>query len=51
VYNDKVSILRCKTVDGHRIEFGFVANLAADNFFCQIFTMKHKYKMKRIVLL
>jgi len=36
-------------MDGHRVELGFAAKLAADNFFRQIFNIKQqiKYKIKK----
>jgi len=41
-----MKILWCKNVDGYRIESGFAANLAADNFLVKFSIQNSKYKIE-----
>jgi len=41
----KTNILLCKTMDGHRVEFGFAAKLPADIFFVKFSIKNSNYKI------
>jgi len=47
----KTNILLCKTMDGHRIEFGFAAKLPADNFFVKLSIKTANIKFKKLTSL